>query len=410
MKKVLLLNSYHDPDIFAFSRMEADILERLVTAGIYTDIIVPLPTRMVSNSIRREYKKRKIEIKFGGKITIHRFSIYREPRNALLRTFRYILIHIVEYFKGINTREIDAILGVSTPPTQGALCALVKKRLNVPFVYSLQDIFPDSMVNAGMTHKGSALWNIGRKLEDFTYKHADMIIVISEGFKQNIMAKGVPEEKIAIVPNWVDTDVIRPIAREKNKLFDELNLDRSKFFVTYAGTLGPAQDLGLLLDAAEKLKDFSNICIVIFGEGTEKEKLSSRIEHMENVWIFPLQPQERVSEVYSLGDLSIVIAKKGAGNSALPSKTWSIMSSGRPVLASFDKGTEIEKILINNHCGKLVTADDCGPLADQILWFMQNPSECVLMGENARKYVSENSSRNICTQKYMETLLKIMIK
>ena len=170
----------------------------------------------------------------------------------------------------------------STPPTQGMLTAMVAKWLSrrygrkVPFVYNLQDIFPDSLVGAGLTHKGSLLWNAGRKIENFTYRHADKIIVISEDFKRNLIAKGVPESKIEVIYNWIDEDAVVPVAKADNPLFEELGLQRGKFNVVYAGNLGNAQNIDVIIDAAELLKDKGEIEFIIFGTGGLKVSSASR--------------------------------------------------------------------------------------------------------------------------------------
>ena len=91
-------------------------------------------------------------------------------------------------------------------------------------MYNLQDIFPDSLAGTGLAKKGGLLWKIGRVIENFTYRNADKIIVISEDFKRNIMAKGVPEEKIVVVYNWVDEEAVKHVPREENKLFDAYGL------------------------------------------------------------------------------------------------------------------------------------------------------------------------------------------
>lgn len=114
---------------------------------------------------------------------------------------------------------------------------IIKKIKHIPFVYNLQDIFPDSLVGTSLAQKGGLLWKIGRVIENFTYKHADKIIVISEDFKKNIMAKGVPEEKIVVVYNWVDQNAVVDVSKEENKLFDMYDLDRKKFYYEYSGTL-----------------------------------------------------------------------------------------------------------------------------------------------------------------------------
>lgn len=105
------------------------------------------------------------------------------------------------------------------------MAVFIKKCRKIPFVYNLQDIFPDSLVGTGMTKKGSFLWRIGRIIENFTYRNADKIIVISEDFKRNIMAKGVPEEKIEVIYNWIDENEVVPIAKDVNPLYHELRAE-----------------------------------------------------------------------------------------------------------------------------------------------------------------------------------------
>ena len=182
-----------------------DLEDAYIKNGFEIIVHTPMPTRNSSEQVRAEYKKKKYEEKYEGKIKIYHFLMFREGKHALIRAFRYILYNMIQYWKGCHSKGIDIILSGSTPPTQGLLCSLVKKKLKVPFIYNLQDVFPDSLVHAGMARKNSILWKIGRKIEDYTYKNTDKIIVISQDIKENIMAKGVPESKIGIVHNWIDT-------------------------------------------------------------------------------------------------------------------------------------------------------------------------------------------------------------
>ena len=154
--------------------------------------------------VREQYKNIRYEEKRDGKIVVHRFSMMREGRNPIGRAIRYVLVNLVQYQKGCRADDVDVIMAGSTPPTQGVLCGLVKKRLTkryghrVPFIYSLQDVFPDSLVTAGLAKKGGLLWKIGRKIEDYIYRSADAIIVISEEIKKNIMEKGVASVSIQL--------------------------------------------------------------------------------------------------------------------------------------------------------------------------------------------------------------------
>ena len=170
------------------------------------EVYAPCPTRGISGEEREMYKRRlKREVLYGGKMRVYRFSLWREGKNPVLRALRYVVACAKHFYYGCKAKDADVLFVASTPPIQGAMAALVKKVTGVPVVYNLQDIFPDSLVGTGLAKKGGLLWWIGRRIEDFTYRNADKIIVISEDFKRNIMAKGVPEEKIEVIYNWVET-------------------------------------------------------------------------------------------------------------------------------------------------------------------------------------------------------------
>ena len=216
------------------------------------------------------------------------------------------------------------------------------------------------------------------------------------------MAKGVPEEKVVLIYNWVEADIIKPIEKKENPLFDELKICRDKFTVVYAGNLGNAQNLDIILSAAKVLPD---IQFILFGSGGLEMEIRSRIcaEGFSNVLLFPLQPYERVSEVYSLGDACIVSCKAGLGGSAMPSKTWNIMSCGRPVVASFDEG-ELKEILENNNCGIFTHAGNVGEFVSAIRRFALNPQKCEEMGKNARKFIMNNLTKEVGTKKYVDVI------
>lgn len=410
--KLLKMSPYCYPEQISSSHLSKDLDEIYIKNGIFVENYVPTPCRGISEETRNQYKKIKYEEIDDGYTIIHRFSMFKEGKNSVFRAVRYVLVNIIQYLKGSRAKNIDLVYGASTPPTQGLLCALTAKKLSkrykkrVPFVFNLQDIFPDSLVHTGLTKKGSLIWKIGRKIEDYTYKNADVIIVISEGFKRNIMAKGVPEEKIVVIPNWVDETKVVYVEREKNPLFDKYNLDRNKFYICYSGNLGHTQNLNLLVDAAAKLKDNEDIGFVIIGEGAEKEKLEQRVseENLTNVTMLPFQDYSDIACVFSLGDMGLLISKKGVGNNSVPSKTWSIMSASRPVLASFDKGSDIDEVINDIGCGVCVDADDCDALVNEILTAYQNKEALAEMGKKGREYIENFANKTKCTGEYVEIL------
>ena len=412
--KILSFNAYYTPEFAASLFLEEDIAEGFAKAGLNNEMYVPTPSRGVSEEVRAEFKSKKEEFFFDNKLRVVRYDLIKEGKNPILRALRYFLQNYKQYRCGTHAKDIDAIFCGSTPPTQGLMAGFVKKRLckkynkYIPFVYNLQDVFPDSLVGTGLAKKGGLLWKIGRKVEDKTYKNADKIIVISQDFKRNLLEKGVPEEKIEVVYNWVDTNKIAPVSKEENPLYEEFDISREDFNVVYAGNLGNAQNVMLLIDAAKKLKDNKSIRFIIFGSGGIEMELKREINNnnLDNIRLLPLQPVERVPFVYSLGDVCVVACKAGLGGSAMPSKTWSIMACESAVLANFDEG-ELMHIVQDNDCGIFTKAGDVDAFTEAIVKISHSPEVCDQMGQKGRRFVMNNLEKETCTRKYAEIIMSI---
>lgn len=387
----------------ASSHLQLNLHDALTEAKIYRELYAPSPTRGVSDEVRRNTKKD--EILYDGYLKVHRFSMYREGVNPILRALRYVFCWCKQFYYGCYAKNIDLIYIGSTPPIQGLLGGILKKIKKVPFLYNLQDIFPDSLVGTGLAKKGGILWNIGRVIENYTYRNADKIIVISEDFKRNIMAKGVPEEKIEVIYNWVDEEAVKHIPREENKLFNKYNLDSSKFFITYSGNIGLTQNMNMLLEVAKDMERYSDIQFVLIGEGAYKNRVKEIIEEysIKNVTLLPFQPYEDISHVFSLGDVGLVISKPGVGENSVPSKTWSILSASRPVLANFDEN-ELKEIVGKYQCGIFTKAGDKESFKQAILKLYKDRRLCKEYGINGRKFILNNLTRAVGTKKYVELI------
>jgi len=407
---ILLLKAYYSPEKAASQYLTDNLLEDFAKSNVSMTLYVPTPTRGVIEEVRKQYEKRKIEVNYGGKLRVYRFKMFKEGKNPLQRFFRYIFSHFIHFIKGLQEKDADVLLITSTPPTLGAVGVLVKKINKIPMVYVLQDVFPDSLVGAGMTKKGSFLWRVGRIIENFTYRNADKIIVISEDMKSNIMKKGVPESKIEVVYNWVDEKKVYPVSRSDNKLFDEYKLSRDEFYVVYAGNLGYAQNIEIILNAAKNLQAFHDIKFLIFGSGGLEKELKEKADLMDltNLEFLPIQPVERVPEVYSLGNLSIVSCKPGLGESAMPSKTWNIMACGTSVLANFDKNSDLQKIIESNEVGLFTDSGDIDSFTKAIKMMYENRDLCESYGKNGREFIIKNLSRKIGTTKYLNVIKSVI--
>lgn len=407
---ILFLDAYYEPEKIAYTHLERDLIEGLISDGHKIKIICPTPTRGIDKETREKYKNQIIEKKYNGSVIVNRFKAPQEGKNPIGRAFRYFWCNFRTYQIALKSKNIDVVFSNSTPPTQGTISGIVAHKLSkkykkkVPFIYNLQDIFPDSLVNSNLTHDGSILWKIGRKLENFTYSHADRIIVISQAFKNNLLAKAVSEEKIEVISNWIDLESVHPVEKKDNKLIKEFDLDPKKFIVVYAGNFGAAQGADIVLKAAMELQEYKDIQFVIFGGGAYFENAKKQAENLNNVFIHELLPQNRISEVYSLGDVALITCKKGTGKAGMPSKTWSIMACNTFIIAAFDIGSELDFILSSANAGICIEPENSIKLRDRIIEYKVRSHYDEKI---ARNYVIEHASKDVCVKKYLDVFEQV---
>lgn len=399
--KAIFPCSYYLPETAASLYITDNIVHACADNNIEVDLYTPTPTRSVPEGAKWKREERQV----NGLLRIHRFHLYGEGKNPLLRTLRYLLGEFI-LLHYCMWKRYDVAFIDSTPPIQGLKMPLIKWLKRKPTIYNVQDVFPDSLVGTGLTTKGSLIWKIGRIVEKITYKYSDKIIVISEDFKKNLLAKGVPEDKIVVVYNWVDQNAVVDIPREKNKLFDKYNIDREKFYIEYSGNIGLTQNMDMLLEVMKELKTtHPDIGLVLVGEGAYKAQVEEIVKRddLTNVTMIPFQPYEDISHVLSLGDAGLVISKPGVGANSVPSKTWSIMSASRPVLANFDEN-ELKDILVGNECGIFTKAGDKDAFKRSIIKLYENRDLCKKYGTNGRQFVMDNLTREVGTKKYVDVI------
>ena len=403
--KVLTFCSYFEPEIAASMYLTTNLFEDAAESGLEVELFAPTPTRGVDKETVQKYKKIKYEERCGGKLRIHRFAMMQEGKKTLGRALRYILLNLAFVWKGLRTKA-DVMFIDSTPPTQGFMAAFLKKVKRIPIVYNLQDIFPDSLVHTGLSTENSLAFKIGRWMENVTYRNADKIIVISEDFKENIMAKGVPEDKIEVVYNWVDEQAVYRVERENNPLFEDYGLDKEKFYVAYSGNIGLTQNMDLLVDVAERLQTQPDIGFVLVGDGAYLETLKQRIAEkgLKNITLLPFQPYSAIANVFSLGDAGLIISKGGVGANSVPSKTWSYMAAKTPLLVSFDSESELVKFTKENDCGVCVPPDDADALCEAILAMKDDKEKRLQQGKNGRTFIDGNLSRRVGTGRYIDVI------
>lgn len=401
--KIIITYSYFYPETCAGIFIADDLMHKLAKDGHEVVLYVPTPTR----NVRKGAEWERDEYQCDRKIHIHRFHMYGEGKNPLLRAFRYLLCEFY-YLHRLLWDKYDVAFIDSTPPIQGLKLPIVKLFRKKAVVYNAQDLFPETLSGCGLAKKDGLLWKIGTLVAKITFRYSDKIIAISQDIKNSIVVKGFSPEKIEVVYNWVDENAVVPVEDDENPLFDEFKIAQDKFRVVYAGNLGNAQNINIIIDAAAKMKDNQSVEFVIFGKGGLENEIRNRIqsENLTNIKLLPLQPFDRVAFVYSLGDICIVACKPGLGGAAMPSKTWSILSSGSAVLANFDEG-ELETILEDNDCGVFTKAGDIDGFVSAIEGLSHNPAKCEEMGKNGREFILHNLTKEVGTQKYVDIIKNI---
>lgn len=410
--KVFYPYAYFYPETCAGTYLIDNVIEASADADLESYMTVPTPTRDVNTTMKWERTERM----YDGKFTIHRFHMYGEGKNPVGRALRYLLCEFVQFWYCL-TKSYDVLFIDSTPPIQGLKLPLVKLFRRKPVVFNAQDLFPDSLAGTGLAKKGGFLWKIGSLVMKITYACCDKIIVISQDFKQLLLEKGVPKEKIVVVYNWVDQNAVVHVDRSENKLIKAYGIDPGKFYIEYSGNIGLTQNMDLLLDVMKELKEsHPQIGLILVGEGaykTQVEEIVAR-DGLTNVTMLPFQPYEDISHVFSLGDVGLIISKPGVGANSVPSKTWSIMSASRPVLANFDEN-EIKSILTGNTsagsvqapCGVFTKAGDKDAFKAAIISLYENREKAVEMGKNGRQFVMDKLTREVGAGKYVEVLKSV---
>jgi colanic acid biosynthesis glycosyl transferase WcaI len=290
---------------------------------------------------------------------------------------------------GARAGPTNGVLALSPPLTLGVSGWIVARRNRCPFVFNVQDVYPDVAIDLGMLSH-PRLIAATRALERFCYARADAITVLSEDLKSNVMKKTRSPDAVRVIPNFVDTEVIRP-APARNSYRREFGLD-DKTVVMYAGNVGLSQSLELVLDAAERLAGRDDVVFVVNGQGAARDRLEQRGRGLGNVRFVDMQPAARLPEVLAAGDVHLVPLRKGLARSSVPSKTYSILAAGRPLVASVDAASEVARIVESSGAGVHVPPDDHVGFTAAISELVDDPGKRERMGRAGRGFVEGAAS------------------
>ena len=451
MASILILVQVFPPDNVATAQLYGDLAKDLVALGNTVTVLTTTPHYSFDPSAKewmpggqrsevrgQRSEGRGLPWRFPCGTTEHngirvcRTWMPQKRRHALYRLTCWGWFHAASTLAGLFLKSRpDVILCPSPPPTIALSAYLLGKRYGVPFVYNAQELYPDVAINLGLVRNQFLIRRL-LALEKFIYSHAAAITVISRRMRQRILEKGVPEQKVVLLPNFADTETFRPLPRDNAFSREHGLLD--KFVVSYAGNMGKPQHLDVLLRAAAVVQQAESreqraegggereagrpqrseirgraVCFLLVGDGAEREalvKLAAKLR-LANVVFLPYQSYSMMDQIYAASAVSYVPQAAGTSSDGVPSKVYRIMASGRPVLAATDSGSDLAAMVQSSGGGEVVGATNERAVAEAILRAYRNPSEWSSRGEQARQYILENFSRTRITRQYHELLNRV---
>lgn len=403
---ILIITDSFPPEIKSSANLLFELSEDLTESGHQITVITGFPKHYVNN-IDQRYKGKLFLCERMNKVKVIRLlSISFIRHIPVIRGLDQFLLSLVFILGGIFSGKQDIIFTYSPPLPLGISAFLVGKIKKVPFIFNVQDIFPQSVIDLGLL-KSKILIRISELMEKFIYKKAHYITVHSEGNRENIISKNVNSEKVIRIYNWVDTNLIKP-STDKNNIFRKKNGLGEKFIVSFAGVMGFAQDLEVVIRCAELIKLYKNILFLLIGRGIKKNSLIKKTNDLQlnNVKFLPLQPKEVYPSILESSDVCLVTLNKSVKTPVVPSKLLSIMASGRPVVASMNLNGDTPKIIKNAKCGFCVEAGNSEQLSEAILKLYHNSEMRYEFGRNGREYAEKHFSRKICVEEYKKLMTK----
>lgn len=403
--RVLLVAQYFKPESVGAAIWIHQLATDLVSRGHRVTMLTGFPNypdRVIFEGYRGKVFLRE---QIDG-VDVIRTYIYASPNEAMWsRLLNFGSFCASAALGGLAAPRPDVIYCLIPPLPLGLSAEFLGLAKRAPVVINVQDIYPDLAVALGFLRNRLAI-RFFEFIERLIYRWATAIVVISDGFKENLLGKGVPAKKIHVVPNWADPDFIRPGLKD-NPFRRRLGLG-DRFTLIYSGNLSHNSNVEPVIEAAEVLQN-EPFAFVIVGDGVRKTDLErkAREKKLKNVWFLPFQPLVDYPQVLTAADMNLVTLNTQAAMASVPSKVFKMMASGRPVLAIAANGTEVHRLVTQANCGLCVSPDDAVGLAKALRYAAAHRDKLKRMGTNARRYLEEHFSRQKCVTQ-IEAVLQMV--
>ena len=405
--RILILSQWFQPEPFYKG---IPFAQKLVELGHEVEVLTGFPN-YPGGRLYDGYKIKFFQREMIGGIPVIRVPLYpSHDSNSIKRILNYTSFALSASLPGFFLVKRPDVIYVYQPPATIGLPALFLHLLHrVPFVYDIQDLWPDTLAATGMVNNRAVMWMI-EKWCRLIYSQAAKIVVLSSGFKKILIKRGVPEHKIEVIYNWCEDDKIQATDRNEG-LERELGM-AGRFNVLFAGTMGKAQALDAVLEAARLLRyKLPKIQFVFVGGGIDVDRLKEKTieQGLTNVRFLSRRPPGEIGAILRLGDVLLVHLKDDPlFRITIPSKTQAYMAAGRPILMGVkgDAAALVEKA----GAGLTCTPEDPQDIADAVETFYKMPREELdLMGHSGKMFYEQELSLRIGARRFEEIFRSVAV-
>ena len=375
---ILLLNEYYPPDTSATAKMAAQVAEALAQRHQVT-VVAGRPS--YDPDVRYPYTL--LRRGTGNKVTVECVGSTAYPRQQMPRRVANYLSYLALAVPRALALRPDIILAMTDPPVAGIAGAFIARLAGRPFVYNIRDLYPDMAVGGDIVRAGKWVtrWE---SLHRWALKQAARVIVLGDDMRERILAKGVAAERVVVVRDGTAPapspgrmpERSDPIVQEIRRGFP--------FVVLHAGNLGFYGAWDTLLGAAKMLSN-ENTGFVFIGDGANRAALESAARNLPNVKFAAFRPVEQIAHVMMAGDLHIVTVRRGLEGVVVPSKLYSTLAAGRPLLVVAPPESDAARIVVESGSGVAADPDDPAAVAAAIRELRAQPERLAEMGWRARE-------------------------
>jgi colanic acid biosynthesis glycosyl transferase WcaI len=394
---------YFLPEFGSAPILMNELASYLAEKGHDVSVITTLPRQQNE----KRYKKRfYLEERKNGFI-VKRFWTNTGP-SPMARLLAWSIYTLWTIFNIIKIHKGDIVF-LRLPPLQLGVTGTLAGRLKgAKVLLNVQDIHPDLSIESGILKNPMAI-KCAKAFEKWIYKNSDCIAVISDGFKENLKDKGVPEAKINVIPNWVDVNFLKPLPKDNN-VAKRLMLG-NKFVIMHAGTITLSSFISLeqIIDVAYLLKDDNDILFAVVGEGMKKKNLMEKVQHLQlsNVQFIPFQPQDDLPYLLASSDVLIVPLDIDKSQLSVPSKLSNFMATGRPILGLAHEDSETAKVINESKCGVCIRPDNVDEIAKAIVNLKNSKDLRETFGNNGRQYAEAHFAKEKVLDIYEALMLSL---